>query len=258
MDGKPSGARRARRGMALVCLALAGAAASGGGADAAAAEASDGYEPKAPPSMPLAWTRGDVRGLALRPNDAPAARPPIVLLHGRCGHVQNACSEFRDAAHPFGWLVCPSANARCPGGGASWSGDTREKQAMVDAAIAEVADRAKGEIDPAAPGLLIGFSQGAYVGLDLALHHPGKYRALLLIGAEVAPPAAALRAAGIRRVVLAAGAYDAARPAMDESATKLARDGYPARFVSLGAVGHTYVPEKASVLDEAVAWLEAP
>ena len=256
MKGSSIGARRARRTVGVVCLALFAAVGAAGRARAAADDV--GYEPKAPPSTPIAWTRGEVRGLALKPADGAPARPPIVLLHGRCGHVQNACSEFRGAAHPFGWLVCPSANARCAGGGASWAGDAREKQAMVDAAIAAVADRAKGEVDASAPGLLIGFSQGAYVGLDIALRNPKKYRALLLIGAEVAPTAASLRAAGVRRVVLAAGVYDGARPAMDEAAKRLAGEGYPARFVSLGAVGHTYVPDKAGVLDEAVGWLEAP
>jgi predicted esterase len=194
--------------------------------------------------------------IAYAPLDTSAPKPAVVYLHGVCGRAANGCPYFRPGSEPFGWLVCPQANAPCPGGGASWGGSTDARGAVVDAAVDAVARAHPGAVDAGAPSVLVGFSQGAWTAVELLRKKRGNYTGVLLIGAPVAPAPDELRAAGVTRVVLAAGRYDAAFGPMLERARRLADAGFAARFVSLGHVGHTYAAEDPSVLTESLAWLE--
>ncbi len=245
---------RATRGAALVCLALAAVTLM----TSAPAQAGNARETAAG-EEPLRIPSGDARTtFAFPPKDAlEGARPAAVYLNGRCGVTTNGCRHFREGAASFGWLVCPPANAKCPGGGASWGGTSDERRALVDAAVGDVARAYPDQVDAAAPTVLIGFSQGAWIALDLARQTPAKYTGLLLIGADVEPRADALKQAGVARLVLAAGAYDAAAGPMAKRARELAAAGVDARFVSLGAVGHVYVADAAhaGALTEALRWL---
>jgi pimeloyl-ACP methyl ester carboxylesterase len=201
---------------------------------------------------PLAVAPG---AFAYAPRDASEPRPAVVYLHGRCGVTTNGCPYFRAGAQPFGWLVCPQANAKCPGAGASWGGSIDERRAIVDGAIAGVDEAFPGKLDTSTPGVLVGFSQGAWLAIDLARKEPGRWSGLLLIGADVDPRPADLRAAGVRRVVLAAGRYDGAYGAMVEETKRLIAAGIDARFVGLGLVGHTYAAEDPDAMTSSLAWL---
>lgn len=183
--------------------------------------------------------------------------PPVVLLHGICGEPQSSCSAFAPLS-PWsgGDLVCARADLACPAGGAMWSGGA-SALTRIEEAIAE-ASESGARFDPHGPRALVGFSQGAYVALRAARHAPGRYRNVLLIGAFVTPSRADLEAAGIDRLGLAAGDHDGAARTMRETAQRLAAEGYPARFVSLGKVGHTYVPDEPQKLAAALAWTTAP
>lgn len=240
----------AARGALGVCLFLAGALGL-----PRASSGDTGAAPEAP-QKPSVVRNGAVKTFAYPPRDTSAPRPAVVYLHGRCGAATNGCPHFEPGVAGFGWLVCPPATQRCADGGVSWSGSTSQKQAIVDAAIGAVAASFPGSVDVAAPSVVIGFSQGAYVAVDIVRERPGKYMGMLLIGAEITTTAEALSAAGVKRVVLAAGVYDGARPAMEAEARKLTADGFAARFVSLGTVGHTYVPDREGVLQSSLEWLE--
>jgi hypothetical protein len=86
---------------------------------------------------------------------------------------------------------------------------------------------------------------------------PRRFDALLLMGAFVRSNAGELRDAGVRRVAMACGALDMTFPVMRETTQRLFAQNYPARFESLGRVGHTYVAEtKGDVaLTSLLAWL---
>jgi len=251
---------RAMRRVVAVCLGVSCAAvmasASAGNPREAAATPERGV---AAEPLRLESSRARSVTFAYRPKGAAAPRPAVVYLNGRCGVTTNGCPHFREGAEPFGWLVCPPANVACPGGGASWGGAPSERRALVDAAVADVARAFPGEVDANAPTVLVGFSQGAWIALDLARLAPSRYRGLLLIGADVEPRPADLKTAGVARVVLAAGAYDGAAAPMAKKAKALAAAGVDARFVSLGTVGHTYVAdaEHAGEITAALAWLES-
>jgi acetyl esterase/lipase len=191
----------------------------------------------------------------VRPDDVSAARPVAVYLHGLCGGPARGCGYFRRAVGARSWLLCPSAPRRC-GGGASWQGPLRARVAAVQRVVDAAAARSPGAIDRGAPGVLIGFSQGAYEAWWQARSRPGRWRGAAFIGAYVHLRRAELEAAGLRRVVLAAGRRDGSRATLAATAERLRAEGFPVRFVDLGAAGHDYVSGAGGDgWRDALAWL---
>jgi len=204
-------------------------------------------------AAPLAIDAEGRRLLAFPPRPS-ATREPlavVVYLHGIHGRAENGCPWMRDGASAIGWLVCPEANTRLPNDTFSWGGSLHEQRAVV--ARAERAAHAQGA-DASGASVLVGFSQGSYVAVDLVNAGLGRYRGLVLVAAEVEPSAAKLRAAGVARVALAAGALDASFAPLGRTAERLRREGVDARFVSLGAIGHSYQTPERDALAEAIAW----
>ena len=205
-------------------------------------------------------TKYPTRPLSLREDDATIlAFPPergsrgltVVYLHGIHGLPANGCPWLRSGASELGWLVCPEANAQLSNGTFSWGGTVASQRVVV--ARAEQAAVANGA-DPAAANVLVGFSQGAYVALDLVHARLGRYRGLVLIGADVTPSRAMLEASGVSRIVLAAGDLDGASAPMKRATERLVREGMDARFVSLGPIGHSYETTEKEALRDAIVW----
>ncbi len=202
-------------------------------------------------------SNGPVTGYVIRPQDLSAPRPVTVYLHGVCGNPANGCPRFRDGVWERSWLLCPSAPGRCESGGASWDG-TDASGALTVRRITRAAEMlAPGSVDREVPGVLIGFSQGSYVARGLLRREPGRWRAVAFVAGFIQVTRAELEAAGVRRAVFAAGRRDLTRRTLEETARRLAEEGFPARFVDLGAVGHTYVPSRdVPGWRDALAWLE--
>ncbi len=59
----------------------------------------------------------------------------------------------------------------------------------------------------------------------------------------------------MRRVLLAAGDWDDARPTMKLTAARLAAHGVAARFVGLGPIGHVLPADLGRVMKDALAWV---
>jgi pimeloyl-ACP methyl ester carboxylesterase len=219
------------------------------GAESSARSPGRGKESSAPIS--LASGRGVVLAYPPRPPLQHEKRPlTVVYLHGIHGRAENGCPWLRNGATELGWLVCPEANmVEAPG--FTWAGSAADKHAIVREA--ERAAQAHGA-DAEAPGVLVGFSQGSYVALELVHAGLGRYRGLVLLAADVTLHADELAAAGVTRAVLDAGDLDGASAPMKRAAERLTDDRIEVRYASLGRVGHTYVAEEPSVLREAIAW----
>ena len=172
----------------------------------------------------------------------------VVYLHGIHGLAQNGCPWLRGGATEVGWLLCPEANAALPNGTFSWGGTAKDQYDVVTHAI-----RASGG-EPNDGDVLVGFSQGGFVAVDLVEKHLGTHRGLVILSADVHIDATTLRGAGVERIVLGAGSLDATYAPLETLARSLDAQGFPARFVSLGRVGHTYVPEDTAVLTDAIVW----
>ena len=161
---------------------------------------------------------------------------------------------FEAAAAPWGFLVCPRGNAPMTdgSGGKMWRGTYWSAAPSVHAAI-----DAAGALGKVAPtdGTLVGYSNGAYFAAEIATHEPGRWSGLVLLSMHLDLDAAALRAAGVQRVVLAAGDADMAAPWMKQLSAKLDAASLASRFVSLGPGGHELPADLGARLVEPFAWV---
>jgi len=179
-------------------------------------------------------------GVAYSPADPTTPRPAIVFLHGMWAGPEDACPPLRDAATRFGFLVCPRGNTPFDAG-TMWTGTAADAAGPLRAALDEAARMKPGKLDRAAEGTLVGYSNGAYFAAELAMN------------LDLDP--ARLRAAGVRRVMLAAGDQDETRIPLQALAQTLDGAGLSARFVSLGPGGHAFPPDIASRTCAMIAWV---
>ncbi len=214
--------------------------------------------PRASASIEPTWLRGDGAAdvLVYPPRDADGERAPVaVMLHGMCGMPENTCPWFAASVARKSWLVCPRGTSRCEGAGSVWQ--WKDNTALVDAAVKRVAAAHPGMVDDRTNGTLIGFSWGALAALDVAQRGDGRWSSLILVAADVKPDAARLARAGVRHVYMGAGNGDMMRDPMLAASRRLASQGVPAIFVSLGNVGHTFPPDMETWVAGAVAWTRA-
>ncbi len=257
--------RRSRTGRrwARVCFALAALALTCaiGFPDAARADSSakvtgragEGKIDGLPEHVWLPQNEQEPGVLAFPPRDPGVHRPMVVMLHGMCDPPERECPYFANSVTDFAWLVCPKARLRCQGGGTLW--DWRGKYETVDAAVERVQRYEPTGLDASEERILIGFSLGALAAMDIAHRGEGKWQRLLLIGAEVYPNADLLKKAGVKRVLLASGDRDMMRWHMTDQAQRLNRRGVPAKFMSLGPVGHWFAPNMDTWMRDALTWL---
>ena len=193
-------------------------------------------------------------GVAYAPADAAAPKPAIVFLHGMWSSPEDQCPAFESAATPFGFLVCPRGNAPL-GDGKMWSGTYVDAARMIHAALDQAATLAPGKLERSGGGTLLGFSNGAYFAAEVAMREPRRWTGLVLISMKLDLDARALQAAGVRRVILAAGDADESRAGMQSLARHLDGLDMQARFMSLGPIGHGFPTDMDQRMAEAIGWV---
>ena len=110
-------------------------------------------------------------------------------------------------------------------------------------------------MDASAPRVIVGFSLGGIAAVQIAQGTVGKYSGLVVVASQVHPDAAALKKAGVKRVVLAAGDLDMTSAPLQQDARTLASQGVQTRFVSLGKYGHGYPPDMEERMREPMTWV---
>jgi len=168
---------------------------------------------------------------------------------------EDSCPALESAATPFGFLVCPRGNAPFGDGGTMWAGTYLDAERSIHTALDAAGALAPGKLDRGRDGTLIGYSNGAYFAAEVACSEPGRWQGLVLMSMKLDLDAARLRAAGVRRVALAAGDRDDARSSMETLARRLDDAGVQARFLSLGPGGHALPPDISARMCVAVSWV---
>jgi len=193
-------------------------------------------------------------GVAYGPLDAREPKSAVVFLHGMWAGPDEACQPLERAATPFGFLVCPRGNA--PFGDASiWSGTAVDASRSIRAALDAADALAPGKLDRAHAGTLVGYSNGAYFAAEVACAEPGRWPGLVLMSMKLSLDPGRLRAAGVRRVVVASAEHDEARSSMEALARTIEGAGVETRFVSLGAGSHELPPDVGVRMCEPIAWV---
>ncbi len=208
----------------------------------------------APDPGPFWLDAGDVPVVVYPPKDHSRAQPVTVFLHGMCDVPQNECPWIAPAATEHGWLVCPRASLACQGGGAAWSFTHAGKN--VESAVERLVAARPGQVDTEGRTLM-GFSLGGSVAMNLAQAGDGRWAHLVVIAAKVTADKRRLDHAGVRSVVFAAGDYDMTHGSLLGATRRLDRAGFPALFVSLGKVGHTFPADMDEKMHAALGFPDA-
>ena len=220
--------------------------------------------PSLPPLLPLLPTQrvtvADELGRSIEvypPVDGGPGAPLVVFLHATCMDPRPVCDLVGRSGREGTFLVCPSGNATCFGA-PDWHGPAEAKSAFLSSALEKVEQRWGKYVTH--DDTLIGWSRGAFAARDIlyadvARGAAPRFTSLVLIAADVTPDPVKLRKAGIRRVFLTAGDQDGSRATMKRAADKLTAAGIPARFSSLGPIGHWLPEDFDKRLAPGIAWV---
>ncbi|MEO8878362.1 MAG: hypothetical protein ABI461_22415 [Polyangiaceae bacterium] len=111
------------------------------------------------------------------------ARPILMYLHGRGGNPAEDCRKWAKVGTKFGWVVCPQGPEDRGGGSRAWNNDpgtaTRIISATVDALKAKYGRRVHTH-----GNVLIGFSEGAFIAMQVGLHDPVHWNKWLILAAN--------------------------------------------------------------------------
>lgn len=178
--------------------------------------------------------------------------PLVIGLHGYGESATTLCAHLAKAM-PKSRVVCPPGPTRAEGGGRGWI-DLQRTQAVLDVVLKTTV---RGDDKP----LLVGFSQGGWLGLREVLSRPERYRAAIIIGtSRFEPPDDAALArvskSGLRVIFVAGSSDPAAMRAARTAYDLLTENGVPAE--KLFAVGLSHALPPLVVLQEARKFIDAP
>lgn len=188
-------------------------------------------------------------------------RPVIVYLHGRGADPKYYCRRWSHVARDLGWLVCPSGQEDRGDGKRGWGNNWIGGRNVVMRAIEGL--RAKyGRRVQLYGNTLIGFSEGAFVAMNVGLREPHTFNRWLILGADTdywgaAGVATLPEAKGrVRRVYLITGGHD---EVVDDAAKVrrwLTEAGVPVRVTTPRDMGHEVALEtKPGMYQAALRWL---
>ncbi|MDI1450764.1 hypothetical protein [Polyangium sp. 6x1] len=189
----------------------------------------------------------DLPGFAVPGPDG--ANPKMLFLHGMCSAGVGDVQAFQFAANEHGGILAIRGDTPCDDAGVlrRHSFDLDKLDARIRAAF-EVSGGVADDL------VLVGHSQGAYLGERLAEQWPQRYSRLVLIGAPTEPSAARLR--HVRGAVMVSGEYDVTTR-MKQAATELQSAGIPATYLEMPGAKHGQMGDAERVFGEAFTWLEA-
>lgn len=188
-------------------------------------------------------------------------RPIVVYLHGRGGDAQADCRRWSRVARRFGWLLCPSGPTP-HNAGRSWNNNWVSGQHAVMGSI-QALRNLYGRRVQLYGNTLVGFSEGAYVAMNVGVRQPRTFNRWLILGADVSywggSGLEALKDAKskVRRVVLITGGMDMVVDDTRTVAGWLEKQGVPLRIQTPGALAHEVALERMpGMYESALRWLD--
>jgi predicted esterase len=110
-------------------------------------------------------------------------KPVLMYLHGRGGNPFEDCRKWARVATEFGWVVCPQGPEDRGGGARAWDNNPAAGKEITDLVLSELRRKYKGRVSRT-NNILIGFSEGAFVAMQLGLHDPGTWGRWLILAAN--------------------------------------------------------------------------
>ncbi|HNS98671.1 MAG TPA: LysM peptidoglycan-binding domain-containing protein [Polyangiaceae bacterium] len=188
-------------------------------------------------------------------------RPVFMVLHGRGGNASEFCKRWAPIVRPMGWLVCPSASHPY-GAGQSWNNDWVTARRIVHATHAALR-KAKGRRVQLTGNTLIGFSEGAFVGMNIGIRDPRMFNRWLILAADdaywggEAPQLIGRARSHLRRVYLITGKQDGVFDGTIRTQALLRNARVPVFLSDPADMGHEVALEKRRAMYQAaLTWLQ--
>jgi predicted esterase len=110
-------------------------------------------------------------------------RPVLMYLHGRGGNPAEDCRKWARVGTQFGWVVCPQGPEDQGNGARSWNNSVPAGQEIMNATLHALHDKYKGKVQTR-NNVLIGFSEGAFIAMQVGLHDPKTWSRWLILAAN--------------------------------------------------------------------------
>lgn len=118
------------------------------------------------------------------PRTKGAKKPLIVWLHGRGGNPERDCQKWAKVATEIGFILCPSGPENRGGGARGWHNSWPGAKRSVDAAVAAFMATKHGKRVKSGANILIGFSEGALVAMNVGVREPEVFARWLILAAN--------------------------------------------------------------------------
>lgn len=194
---------------------------------------------------------------------AKGPRPIVMYLHGRGGNPAEDCRKWAKVASQFGWVVCP-AGPGDTGGGRTWSNGAPEAQKIIDGAVHALRAKYKGKIQRQG-NILIGFSEGAFIAMQVGLKDQSTWTRWLILGASEqywggdVTEALDAEKRKVRRVFLLTGENDGVAQSTVRVGDTLKKNKVPVKVKIVPGMGHEVPSDRmVSMYRRPLTWLAAP
>jgi predicted esterase len=111
------------------------------------------------------------------------SKPILMYLHGRGGNPAEDCRKWARVGTQFGWVVCPSGPETTETGGRTWGNGAGYAQTILERTIDALREKYKGKVHRRG-NVLIGFSEGAFVAMQVGLADQRTWNRWLILGAS--------------------------------------------------------------------------
>ncbi len=189
------------------------------------------------------------------------AHPVFAYMHGRGAIPRRSCESFSRVAPDYGWLLCPAGWEHRGGETRGWGNDSYQSERALMRAVAKLRERFPGKVLQRR-GLLAGFSEGAYVALQIGVRNPVRFPFLMIIGGTERYLGDDLRflkrASRSSRVFLLTGEHDGVRDGTVRLKRTLRRNQVATRAWILPGIGHEIPDRFTRIARHALWWLTAP
>ena len=194
---------------------------------------------------------------------ARGSRPILMYLHGRGGNPAEDCRKWAKVGTQFGWVVCPAGPGTSESGGRSWSNGAGEAQKTIDSTVDALRAKYKGRVQRRG-NVLIGFSEGAFVAMQVGLKDQRTWTKWLILGASDqywggdVTEALDVEKRKLRRVYLLTGENDGVAQNTVRVGDTLKLNKVPVKVRLVPGLGHEVPSDRmVSTYRRPLAWLVA-
>lgn len=194
---------------------------------------------------------------------AKGSKPILMYLHGRGGNPAEDCRKWARVASQFGWVVCPAGPGENGNGGRTWSTGAGDAQRVIDGTVKALREKYKGKVQRRG-NILIGFSEGAFIAMQVGLKDQRTWTKWLILGASEqywggeADEALDAEKRKVRRVYLLTGENDGVAQNTVKVGDALKKKKVPVKVKLVPGMGHEVPSDRmVSTYRRPLAWLVA-